>query len=380
MNSEYKDHWLTAMHSELESHHANNSWRLVKREPGMKVIPSKWVLSIKTDENDKFERFKARLVAGGHRQTFGVDYDETYAPVSRTATQRVLLAVAAHNDWLVVQVDYNTAFLNGKLEGKYKVHMEQPPGFKDGNDFVCEVLASVYGCKQSPWIWYLTMKAGLEKLGFEAVSFDPSFFVMKNTTCHAYIVAVVDDLLITSPNPSFTNKLVEAVLSLFPGKSGGQAHHYNGVKITWMPAERAVLLSQQKHVDKLVKQFSHLNSDWKPSPTPLPAGLRMTAEGTKQISSPLLDVTKYPYRAIVGSMSYIAHSTRPDIAYAVNQLAKFLNAPTVLHWDAALHVLRYLNGTREMGIKLGTSDVPVEAFVDSSHGTGTPNGKPHAGW
>ena len=163
----------------------------------MKVIPSKWVLSIKTDENDKFERFKARLVAGGHRQTFGVDYDETYAPVSRTATQRVLLAVAAHNDWLVVQVDYKTAFLNGKLEGKYKVHMEQPPGFKDGNDFVCEVLASVYGCKQSPWIWYLTMKAGLEKLGFEAVSFDPSFFVMKNTTGHAYIVAVVDDLLIT---------------------------------------------------------------------------------------------------------------------------------------------------------------------------------------
>jgi hypothetical protein len=104
-------YWAEAVVEEWLSLVANDTWNLVKQEPWMKVIPCKWVFTIKTNAKGIPERFKARLVAGGHRQTEGIDYDETYAPVSRLATMRTMLSVAAHKAWKVHQIDVKNAFL-----------------------------------------------------------------------------------------------------------------------------------------------------------------------------------------------------------------------------------------------------------------------------
>jgi hypothetical protein len=160
MSTKYARHWAEATVEEWLSLIGNDTWVLIEREPWMKVIPCKWVFSIKTDQNGIPKRFKARLVAGGHKQTEGVDYNETYAPVSRLATLRTMLAVAARNGWKVHQLDIKNAFLNGKADTE--VYMQQPPGFVDGVGHVVKLQKCLYGLKQAPRVWYLTLCKGFK--------------------------------------------------------------------------------------------------------------------------------------------------------------------------------------------------------------------------
>jgi len=135
MSTKYARFWAAAVVDEWLSIMANNTWELVDKKPWMKIIPCKWVFVVKVDEKGIPVRFKARLVAGGHRQVEGIDYEETYAPVSRMTTLRILLGVAASQGWIVNQLDIKTAFLHGKAD--LDIYMRQPSGFQDGDNQVC---------------------------------------------------------------------------------------------------------------------------------------------------------------------------------------------------------------------------------------------------
>jgi hypothetical protein len=165
--------WKEALDSEFHSLLENKTWELVKREPGMKVIPCKWVFKIKRDADGNVSRYKCRLVAGGHRQKFGVDYDETFAPVSKATTLRVLLSVAAFRKWKVHQLDIKTAFLHGDIDAE--VFMAQPEGYEEGFNLVCRLLKCLYGLKQAPRAWYQKLTSMLTEMGFSASIPDPSY-------------------------------------------------------------------------------------------------------------------------------------------------------------------------------------------------------------
>jgi hypothetical protein len=177
MNSPFAKRWAEAAVDEWLSLVSNDTWTLVEKEPWMKVIPCKWVWTVKTDHDRQLDRFKARLVAGGHRQIEGLDYNETYAHVSKHANVRTLLAVAAHKKWHVEQIDIKTAFLHGDIDTD--VYMKQPPGFVEGSangkEDVVKLGKSIYGLKQAPRIWYEKLKEQLTSQGFQAVSADCSF-------------------------------------------------------------------------------------------------------------------------------------------------------------------------------------------------------------
>jgi Reverse transcriptase (RNA-dependent DNA polymerase) len=370
--------WLKALLDELQSLLENGTWELVPRRPGMKVIPCHWVFTIKSDADGNPVRFKCRLVAGGNHQEYGIDYLETFAPVSRQATMKTFLALAARNGWEVHQIDIKTAFLNGPVDTD--VFMMQPPGFVEGFNLVCHLLKCLYGLKQAPRQWYEMLKAALRDLGFEPQLCDTSFWVNRRYKCIIYLTSVVDDMLVASAIPAYTLHVIKQILSRFKGTHGGIAHHYCGMKLTWQ--QGAVKLSQQAYVEKVLSMFTSLTKV-NPRTTPMDPDIRIVpegiAKGKQHFESPLLDVTTYPYRTLIGAMNYLACCTRPDIAYTVNQLAKVNNAPTVAHWKAAIHCLGYLQATKHLGIVLGHSDTPAIAYVDSSYGTGTPDLKPVAG-
>ena len=385
MQSPYAKYWAEAIVDEWLSLMSHGTWDLVERESHMKVIPCHWVFVIKTDANGRPCRFKARLVAGGNHQVEGIDYGETYAPVSRHATLRTLFAVAARRGWAVHQIDIKTAFLHGDADTD--VFMLQPPGFVDGTNYVCLLRKCLYGLKQAPRAWYEKLSALLRSLGFQPVLADISFWVREDDACTVYLTTVVDDMLLTSPHESVTLDVIRRVLEVFPGTHGGIAHHYNGMKVSWLPQERAVLLSQPAHVDAAVARFKHLASEWTPRKLPIKEGLRLHKKGTSDVlDSEPLDVSVFPFRVLIGILIYLAFCTRPDIAYVVSQLAKYCNAPTKAHWDVAINCLRYLLGTKHWGIKLGHgmalggSEVVVAckgvnepeacAFADANHATG----------
>jgi Reverse transcriptase (RNA-dependent DNA polymerase). len=352
MESPFAKQWAEATISEWLSIVGNNTWVLVDQKPWMKVIPCKWVFDVKVNQQKVPYRFKARLVAGGHRQCEGIDYNETFAPVSKMATIRTMLAVAAYRGWKVHQLDITTAFLHGEIDTE--VYMRQAPGFVDGMGKVCKLMKSLYGLKQAPRLWYQTLAKILGDLGFESISADTSFWVRKGDECVVYLTTIVDDMLVTSASEKLTLSIVHAILAELPGKHLGIAKEFNGMAIAWVPASKSVHLSQPKHIQIIVDSLVDLADMTKTRDLPIRADLKLCKGGTNvDPTSTLLDTEKFGYRSLIGGLTYVSCCTRPDIAFTVNQLSKYSNSPTQAHWDVAVECAKYLNHTCRWGVSLG---------------------------
>jgi transposase InsO family protein len=379
MRSPFARNWAEAAVEEWMSLQVNDTWNLVDQESWMKVIPCKWVFTVKLNEYGIPNRFKARLVAGGHRQEEGVDYDETYAPVSRHATLRTLFAVAAKRNWTVKQLDITTAFLHGETD--MNIYMKQPPGFIDGKTKVIHLNKTLYGLKQSPRVWYNLLSEALRSLGFKPVSADSSFWVKDDTPILVYLTSVVDDMLVTSACIKLTDSIVRAILEKFPGKSLGEARHYNGMKVNWYRDKGYVILSQPAHIMDIVQKFGHMYDFTLPRNVPMKPGLKLCKGGTSDCpTSPPLDTKIHQIRVLHGKVAYIAGCVRPDIAFAANQVSRHIHDPTEALLEVVIDIVRYLVHTKDWGICLGKGSdmgkvawkfVPdAVAYADANHGTG----------
>lgn len=158
--------WVAAMKDELHTLHQNNTWSLVPRPSDANIIGSKWVYRIKYTEKRTIQRFKARLVAKGFTQIPGIDFEETFSPVVKHTTIRLVLSLVVNLNWTTRQLDVCNAFLHGHL--KETVYMEQPPGFINPklSSYVCKLNKSLYRLKQAPRAWFDCLYHALIKLGF----------------------------------------------------------------------------------------------------------------------------------------------------------------------------------------------------------------------
>jgi len=162
--------WTAAMKSELDSIDRTGTWVLVPLPPGRQPIGCKWVYKIKRKADGSVDRYKARVVAKGFLQKEGVDYTETFAPVAKFTSIRVLLALAAQHDWEIHQMDVKTAFLHGDLD--VDIYMRQPEGFAEPGkeDLVCQLKKSLYGLKQASRAWYQKIDAALAEMRFTSLA------------------------------------------------------------------------------------------------------------------------------------------------------------------------------------------------------------------
>lgn len=358
LNSPERAEWLAAVQEELAALHANGTWELVTRPDNRSVIPCKWVFKVKCDAYGNVERFKARLVAKGFAQREGIDYNEVFAPVSKYTTLRTLLAKIAAEDMEIKQADVKTAFLYGKLDEE--IYMEQPPGFTDGNK-VCKLQRSLYGLKQAPRVWYERLSEELGKLGFTPCASDPALFQRMDSTGPVFILAYVDDCLMAAPkgNTAVLDDIIARLQAAFDIRDLGEATVFLGMEITRERSDRHLHVTQTRYITELVGKYNLLegrtrNIPFSPS-TPL------ESEGT------LLDREHCSYSELIGSLLYLTICTRPDIAWSVGALARFMSAPTKEHWTAALGILRYLSGTRDFGlVYTGASrDNLLEGYCDA---------------
>jgi hypothetical protein len=149
-----KDKWRKAMEEEMTALRQNQTWELMPKLEGVKLILCKWVYKVKTRTDGSIERYKTRLVARGFSQQYRLDYDETFSPVAKITTIRVLLTLAATKDWKLWQMNVKNAFLHGELDRE--IYMDQSQGFesKTHPEFVCKLKKALYGLKQAPRAWY----------------------------------------------------------------------------------------------------------------------------------------------------------------------------------------------------------------------------------
>ena len=281
LKSEYAQWWAEAIVEEWLQHVANRTWHLVEFEAWMNVIPCHWVFTIKTDEQGKPVRFKARLVAGGNWQCPGIDFGETFAPVARLLTIRLFLAVSARRGWEIHHVDIKTAFLHGAVDKD--IYMVQPQGFADGKNLVCKLDKSLYGLRQAPKQWNEKLADELILIGFTKVSADPSFWIMgrPGSDTVVYITCIVDDLAIGGPSTPTTLAVIKKIFLAFAGTHDGRIHHFSGMKITWDDANKCVYITQTAHIEDTVAKFKPLvEGTWNPRKWPMLDSIKLAKAGT----------------------------------------------------------------------------------------------------
>ncbi len=328
--------WKPGIDKEHDCLIKNRTWLLVDYQPGMKVLPCKYVFKVKEMNS------KVRLVALGNLQMHGVDYNETFAPVVTIITIRAIFAISAALDLEIEQMDVVTAFLNGDL--KEEIYMEIPEGLRNHTNTkkVCKLMKSLYGLKQSPRMWYFKMHEFLLGLGFESSQNDPCLYVRHSTAGVLLIGLYVDDLLIAGSSRSEIALIKKKLSQRFEMKDMGTAKVILGIEVSRDRQKKKLFINQAEYTRSVLERFGMIDS--KPVATPMD---RSYHDNVTQESAVVDNV---PYRQVIGSLMYLMITTRPDIAYAIGKLSQRNQNPRAHDWIAAKRVLRYINGTRDFGI------------------------------
>ena len=339
LGSPQHDDWKLALQEEVSSLSEQDVFDVVDRAPEMKTLPCKWIFKVKYDQDGNIQRFKARLVAKGFKQVAGIDFGETFAPVAKQSTLRLLWTLAAKRDWEVENIDIKTAFLNGDLDEE--IYMDMPPGFELSGK-VWKLKKTLYGLKQAPRAWHIKLTDVLEKLGFRCSTADPGLYVGEDMLLMVY----VDDLLLCGNGRTKVEEVKQSLLTTFEGRDLGPTDHFLGIKMERNRSGKTVLLSQETYVNNVLERFRM--ADCHSVSTPLELGTKWTSDAAVTESN-------FPYQELVGCLMYLAVSTRPDIAYVTNRLARYVSSPSSNHVAVAKRVLKYLHGTKSVGILLGDS-------------------------
>jgi transposase InsO family protein len=359
--------WEQAIREELDTLRTAGTWRLEHAPPGAIVIGSKWVFKAKKDASGKVVRYKARLVAQGFSQVEGVDYFDTYTPVARLPSSRAIIAMANRLGLELHQVDIKGAYLNGELTADEVLYMRHPPGYReDTSGRVLRLLKSLYGLKQAGRRWYQKFVSILGSLGFSQCKVDQAVFYKhsKSPTVLIVIAVHVDDCTIAANNSAAVNALKAGLRKHVEVTDLGELHWMLGIEVRRDRAAGTIHLGQRSYIDSILRRFGF--DDVKPVSTPFDTQVRLTLEQAPVDAVEFAVMRDVPYREAVGALNWAALATRPDIAFAVATVARFLANPGMAHWNAVKRIFRYLAGTCDLLAQLWRDHAaPLVGYADA---------------
>ncbi|WZY94100.1 hypothetical protein YC2023_066429 [Brassica napus] len=351
--------WRDSVGDERDAMIRNDTWYESDLPKGKKAVSSRWIFTIKYLANGEIDRRKTRLVARGFTQTYGEDYIDTFAPVAKLHTIRIVLSIATNLEWDLWQMDVKNAFLQGELEDE--VYMHPPPGLehlvKPGN--VLRLKKAIYGLKQSPRAWYRKLSTTLNGRGFRKSELDHTLFTLTGPSGSIVILVYVDDLIITGSDKAGIQATKEFLKSVFDIKDLGEMEYFLGIEIC--RSKEGLFMSQRKYTMDMLKETDVLGG--KIAKTPLEEGYKVLHEG--EVEEKQLFEDPKLYRKMVGKLIYLT-ITRPDICFAVNQVSQHMQAPKVHHWKMVDRILRYLSGTAGQGVWMGCNgSTEVVGYCDA---------------
>jgi hypothetical protein len=284
--------WKSATDSKFSALERNKTWHLVPPSLGRNLIDCKWVYKIKHKANGSIDRYKARLVAKGFKKRYGIDYDDTFSPVVKFTTIRLVLSLAVSHGWSLRQLDVQNAFLHGVLEED--VYMKQPPGFEDPSKptYHYKLDKALYGLKQAPRAWYSHLSLKLQSLCFVPSKADISLFIYHKSPIIIYFLVYVDDIIVTRSSPQVIDALLSDLSSDFAIKDLGSLNYFLGIEV--QPALDGILLTQAKYSTDILRRAGMLSC--KSAPTPMSSSEKLSAHQGEKLGPD--DITKY--RSIAG--------------------------------------------------------------------------------
>ncbi|CAI7812571.1 unnamed protein product [Closterium sp. NIES-53] len=358
----YSSQWQAAMDAEMASWNSTGTYVDEVPPPGANIVSGMWIFRVKRPPGSP-PIFKARYAARGFSQRQGVYIFQTFSPTPKMTTLRVLLHVAAQGDYELHSLDFNTAFLQGSLHEE--IWLRRPPGFTGsfppGTQW--SLRRPVYGLRQAPREWHDTLRTTLAALGFAPSTADPSLFLRTDTLLPPfYILVYVDDLVFATADTAGLAHVKSELQKRHTCTDLGELRSYLGLQITQDRARRTITLTQSHMVQQVLQRFDFTYSS--PQATPLSTRHSLSALPLDESVEP-----SGPYPELVGCLMYLMTCTRPDLAYPLSILARYV-APgrhQPEHMAAAKRVLRYLCSTSGLGLVLGgRSPVVLTGHADAS--------------
>jgi hypothetical protein len=330
LNGENAKKWEIAMQEEYDSLVVNKTWSLVPLPKGRKPISCKWVFKIKHGVDGEVECYKAKLVARGFTQTFGVDYNKTFAPITKFVSIRCILALATIEDMEIHQMDVKTTFLNGDF--KEEIYMEQPEGFtQEGEHLVCKLHKSLYGLKQSSKAWNQKLDVFLKSIEFVRSDADFSVYVTQVGDVKFFIIVYVNDLILVCNNKDKLLQVKEKLSQKFEMKDLGDLHFFLGMEVERDHAQRLLYINQIGYLKEILKCFCM--EDCKAMGVPLDPKTKLKKNVNKDD-----ETVKVPYQQAMGSLMYAMLCTRLDLAYPISVVSQHMANPSLEHWIAVKRI------------------------------------------
>ena len=384
MTCAWSEYWKDAIAKEIAGLMALRTWDLVlasKGDEGELHMPSKanlmrchYVLTVKRQSDGAVEKFKARLVADGNTQQYGVDFNRVFSTVVKSSTIRLVLIVAAAHDYNLTQIDIRQAYLQAELtEDLYMIVPPGIPAFDErGRPLVCKLRRTLYGLKQAGREWGMLFSAFLVSWGFVRSTIDTCLFTYTKGSHILWILVYVDDCLILENDSALRSRFVADLGKRFPVDDRGELEWLLGVAIDRERIKRVLSLSQELYIKDLVEKYaSHVRAGHtRRYDSPMEEGLRLSADDCPAPGSEAAEQMvskKLVYMALVGAFLWLSNMTRSEISHVTSQLARFVSNPGIVHFNAAMRVLIYLDGTRSRKLRYEPDKkLPLHVLVDSS--------------
>lgn len=375
LKSPESQYWREAVAKEYNGLISIGTFEFVPRsslKAGTNVMRCHLVFDVKRQSDGSIEKFKARLVADGNTQQYGVDFDRVFSTVAKLSTLRLLLALAASNDYNLSSIDIRQAYLQATLSEE--LYMEVPPGLdnvdKDGNALVMRLRRSLYGLKQAGREWHTLLASTLREWGFVQSKIDVCMFTYSRGDSKIWVVVWVDDCVIADNDATLREEFVSWLGTRFPVEDKSELNWILHVKVSRDRGRRTISLSQELYVRDLLGRYDYLHGGLtRRFDSPCDSNLKLCAE-----QSPAIDSAEYvhmakhrsDYMSLVGAFLWLANVSRPELAYIAGQLARFVSNPGMTHYRAALRVLVYLRGNPAKDLVYHpSSHLGLRAYVDS---------------
>ena len=333
------ENWVESMHQELHQFVRNDVWELVPRPKDTHVIGTNRIFKNKTNEDGEVVRNKSRLVAQAYTQVEGIDFDESFAPIARLDSIRILLSIVCIMNFKLYQMDVKSAFLNGFLNEE--VFVEQLKGFQDPyfSDHVLRLKKTLYGLKQAPRAWYDRLTTYLLDNGFKRGQAGRTLFVKRDEKSLIVAQVYADDIVFGSTIDHLAHEFLEEMKREFEMSMVGELNYFIGLQAKQQ--KDGIFISQEKYAKNLVKRFG-LDSK-KHTSTPMSSSAKLSLDATG------VEVDSTLYRSMIGSLLYLTVS-RPNIAFSVRVCARFQVALKESRLMTVKRIIRYINGTSDYGI------------------------------
>jgi len=346
-----KEDWYNAIDEELNNMERLKVFSVIKNIPkNANIVSSKWIFKYKRNAEGNVIKRKARLVARGFTQEYGIDFYETFSPTLKQDSLRLIIALAVQYNFEIKQIDITAAYLNAPLSEN--IFMKPPKGHKAYNKCFLKLKKAIYGLKQSGLEWNKKLNSVLTSLNFHRLNSDPCIYKkvdhQKRISC---ILAVYVDDIIIAGVPNEVSKIKNQIQKHFKIKDIGNIDFIIGIK--FQKYKNGFVIHQKRYIIELLKEYKQYN---------LYPTQNMIPNEINNQSPKKVDKTKY--RSTIGKLLYLAISTRPDIIYAVGKCSRKSNNPTEQDWSNVIKILMYLKNTINYGIYFNKNNC-IKAFSDA---------------